>query len=315
MGISNQCYKNHLAKWTQELSNYRKIWPKYLFRHEPLENAIDIIRSGCLHSRQYAEQNGIIKSDIAPTSVISRTDTAHSNVRLYFRPRNPTQYRIEGIRKQENYYEEKHAGFLVMFVFEAEDILSMSTTKFSCGNMQSSESEIHDQDSGFSNLNFAAIYHDSINYDHQITRQKCAEVLVKDPLNLQQYLKHIIVKTDADSRTLKYLLRHNGLNSYITLVKKSMSPAIFFNQYTALEYIDATSDRLNFSAKATKSSGDIKCQIRLEHIVSKTKNFEIKANISGAKGYYVKHGCSPGQYLATVHLEDCLAHKSILTIV
>lgn len=314
MGISNKCYKDHLAKWTQELSNYRKIWPKYLFRHEPLENAIDIIRSGCLHSRQYAEQNGIIKSDIAPASIISSNYTAHSNVRLYFRPRNPTQYHIEGIRKQTDYFEHKHAGFLVMFVFRAENILTMPSTKFSCGNMQTKGSEIHDQDNGFNNLNFDAVYHDSINHDPQVTRQKCAEVLIKDPLNLQQYLKHIIVKTDADSRTLKYLLLHNGLNSYIALIKKSMTPAIFFNHYTALEYIDATSDRLNFSAKATNSSGDIKCQIRLEDTKSKTKSFEIKANISGAKGYYVQHGLNPGQYLATVHLEDCLAHKSILTI-
>ncbi len=211
MGITLARHQAHVAGFEAKFPNYRKAWPKYLYRHEPVENAIEVLKQGVLLSRVGALQCGVIKNDIAPANIINHNDAAHNFARLYFRPRNPTQYHVEGIRKPVDFYQGKHAGFLVMMLFNSENVLTANGTKFSCGNMQSNNSNVLDADLGFDMLNFEAIYHDSAQQDPEIVRQRCAEVLPTSPFSLAETLEHIVVRTDADVQTLKYLLEREGL--------------------------------------------------------------------------------------------------------
>lgn len=133
MGLSPRVARAHIDDWKERLARgnrpYRQHWPSRLFRHEPLENAVKILKSGVLLSRRDAASE--IERDIAPADIIASSEAAHGFVRLYFRPKSPTQYRIEGIRKPNELYQGRHAPVLFLMLFRAEDILTQQGVAFS----------------------------------------------------------------------------------------------------------------------------------------------------------------------------------------
>lgn len=60
MPISLAEAKAHIEFWQQKLGQsrapYRQFWPKFLFRHEEVANAVRILDSGFLLSRTEAER-------------------------------------------------------------------------------------------------------------------------------------------------------------------------------------------------------------------------------------------------------------------
>lgn len=314
MGISRQKFDAHKAKYKAKYQNYRKSWPHFLYRHEPIENAIKILRTGSLFSRNYALQHNLIGTDIAPDAVINSTDAAYKYARLYFRPKNPTQYHIEGIRKADSYYQGKHAGLTVMFLFEAASVLTRDSTRFSCGNMQSPLSEIYDGDDGFDKLNFDHIYHDSFHNDKEITRQRCAEVLPQSGLKLKDTLGYIVVRTDADLATLKHSLASMGLNCYLPIAKKTTGSALFFNRHTAVEHIDTSPDVVNFKLAGTDSDGKISTTIQILEVASRNSVFDLTSELDSNTRYSVKHKLAPGNYLINFTLEGVFAHESQIAL-
>ncbi len=210
----------------------------------------------------HAERENVVVNDIAPQDIIDNRGDAHACARLYFRPRAPTQYRVEGIRKPKDYYQEKHAGFLVMLALDAEAILTNPETQFSDGNMQSHASEVYDDD-GFDELQFSGIYHDQANPSRDQIRQRCAEVLATSPLLLEHTLKHIIVRTDADVQTLYCRLDDLGLGYLSDKVRRSQGTGVFFNEYTALEFIDSEPGRITFRVKESRSGTNVDIRMRV----------------------------------------------------
>ena len=77
----------------------RRFWPRWLFRSDHVENAAAILNSGRLLSRAAAEDGDLIRTDSGSQQYVGQLSSPHRNlVRLYFRPRTPTQYANEGIR-------------------------------------------------------------------------------------------------------------------------------------------------------------------------------------------------------------------------
>jgi hypothetical protein len=164
MHITPELFEAHIASWRERLAKsggrpYRQNWPGRLFHHAPLENAVEILTSGNLLSRTASA--AARKRDVADPNVIATTTVAHDFVRLYFRPRTPTQYHIEGIRKTTDLLRpDVHAPVIVVFVFEALAVLSRPNTRVSDGNMQSFYTAVHDTEHGLYELDFDSIYHD-----------------------------------------------------------------------------------------------------------------------------------------------------------
>ena len=314
MGITLARHQAHVVKFEAQFPNYRKAWPKFLYRHEPIDNVIEILREGALLSRADAFQRRIIINDIAPNDIINRNDAAHNFARLYFRPRNPTQFHVEGIRKPEDFFQGKHGGFLVMLLFNSEKVLTTHGTQFSCGNMQSGTSTVQDGDHGFDVLNFDAIYHDIAYPDANVIRQRCAEVLPVSPFPLEETLEHIVVRTDADVLTLKYLLSNAGLATYLPKVRKTTGGGIFFDWYTAFDFIDTAPGRIIFKVRPSRSNGDIATQLDVFSPDGQNKLVSVDCELLGATTYFIEHTLAPGQYLAIANLEGCFAHKSMITI-
>ena len=74
------------------LTKSQQWWPDYLFHFTDILNAVKILNDGVMFSRLQLEKNKELITDIASKKVIESTDLKWKNhVRLYFRPRTPTQ--------------------------------------------------------------------------------------------------------------------------------------------------------------------------------------------------------------------------------
>src|SRR2546426_496311 len=74
-------------------------WPSFLFRVDDVRAAASILERGALCSRNRASALGLLQHDSASRGVIEHSpDWIKDCVRLYFRPRTPTEFRSEGFR-------------------------------------------------------------------------------------------------------------------------------------------------------------------------------------------------------------------------
>jgi hypothetical protein len=213
MGITDARASRHIAEWESRLSvgahTHRSRWPSRLFHHSPIENTARILTDGYLLSRHGSTTHR--KLDVADTSVIQHRDTAHQFARLYFRPRTPTQFHIEGVRKQGDYYNgdpSAHAPTLVMLIFDSRTILTRDGVRFSTGNMQSFDAMHGDTDEFFDTIEFMKVYHEGgKGGDRSITHCRCAEVLAPSPMLIADSLTSIYCRSAAERMTLLHELR------------------------------------------------------------------------------------------------------------
>lgn len=121
------------ADW---LGTARRWWPDFLFHVTDIQNAVSVLRMAALLSRHEAENLDVMTTDNASPGVIARTDEKWRDyVRLYFRPRTPTQYRNEGIRPTNRIELNAHCPVPIFFLFDSFSILSRDDSRFSYGNL------------------------------------------------------------------------------------------------------------------------------------------------------------------------------------
>ena len=242
MPVSPELIEQHVQAWETRLSfGHRRHWPSRLFRHEVLENSVELLRSGALLSRSDAV--ALMKRDVAPEDIINANGLAHQFARIYFRPRTPTQYRIEGIRKPAEIWNGRHAPVIYMFVFRSRELLTRAGVHFSRGNMQVADAEVLDGDVAFQALSFDKIYHEGPyspeNADIKVWR--CAEVLVESPLPLDEALEAIVCRSDAERKTLLYALGDAGAH-WSEKIRVMTQPGYFNAEYAFVESVDLAGD-------------------------------------------------------------------------
>jgi len=243
MALTGSFVDSHIAYWEQRLNNpamgHRSRWPSKLFHHAPIENAVSILRSGELLSRE--DSNGVRTVDVADPDVIATRSAAHGFARLYFRPRTPTQFRIEGIRKSSDTnggYQSTHAPILIVFVFSARKILSAQGVCFSDSNMQSPFARYGDDEDFFSTIAFNKVFHEgSIGQDRSIIALRCAEVLVPSPLLIEHVLEHIYCRSSAERSALLYRLGTQA-RKWRDRIRVSDDIAVFEKRYTFVEQVE-----------------------------------------------------------------------------
>ena len=118
------------------IDSAREWWPRYLFHCTDILNVVNVVKSGELLSRAQAKQSGNLRVDIAAPDIIDRTDAEWQDyVRLYFRPRTPTQYRNEGFRPVSRLELGAHCPVPVYLLFDAYQVLSRQDSRFTEGNL------------------------------------------------------------------------------------------------------------------------------------------------------------------------------------
>jgi hypothetical protein len=202
--------KFHIETWAARLGPLNW-WPRYVYHFTDVNNAASIIQSGCLYSRAEVEQRGLMRVDNASSEIIQQTRPEYLNyVRLYFRPRTPTQYRNEGIRPiNQRELGGAHCPVPVYFCFDALTVLAQDDTECSNGNMASAWVSHSDKRDFFLSIPFHLVFHNrSFTPDErdEIVFRRNAEVLVPGSLPLDHALKFIACRSAAERQTLLHLL-------------------------------------------------------------------------------------------------------------
>lgn len=130
-------------EFNERILSSRSHWAGYVYHFTHLTNAIEIINSQKILSRNAALEKGF--SDAAG-SVVDRKHDAHQFARFYFRPQTPTQFYNEflGIDSSSKYYNQARNLNLprcpvpIFFLFDIKEILSKmgNDVSVSNGNMQ-----------------------------------------------------------------------------------------------------------------------------------------------------------------------------------
>jgi hypothetical protein len=250
MTLSTEFVDKHITEWEAALTRpaypFRSKWPSRLFHHAPLENAVRIIIDGNLRSRNDPANQR--ERDVAGAGVIDARQHAHDSVRLYFRPRNPTQWHIEGIRKSGEcqYGEAAHAPVLIMLVFEARRVLSLPGVQFCDRNMQLGAAEPHDTEEYFAAILFDKVYHmGGTGGDTSIAQHRCAEVLVPSPLPLDGSLQWIYCRSSAERATLLHHLGAYG-EQWAPRILISDDLLVFERNYVFVEHVSLSQRGVSF---------------------------------------------------------------------
>ena len=193
------------------LDGNRKRWPNWLFRSDHVENAAAILNSGKLLSRAAAQRSGLIVKDSGSPRHVGQLSAEHrSYVRLYFRPRTPTQYRNEGIRPAGKIELDAHMPVPVYLLFSSS-LLMESDVEFTRGRL-THETEIGNSVEFLRDMAFSDIYHDrgvgavgGSDRRSEILNARHSEVVVKDELQLE-HAKHIVCRSAPERETLVSLL-------------------------------------------------------------------------------------------------------------
>ncbi|MBD8555437.1 DUF4433 domain-containing protein [Rhizobium sp. CFBP 8762] len=316
MALSRQHVQAHIATWAETLgksyNSYRHKWPTYLFHHSPLQNAVEILLSGQLRSRN--DPNNPHPLDVAAPGVIDARQEAHAFVRMYFRPCTPTQYRIEGIRKagEAKYGDQSHAPFLVMFVLDAKAILTRAGTHFSDRNMQTGGAAHTDTHQFFSSIPFDKVYHvGGTSHDMSIIQHRCAEVLASSPMPLNETLQWIYCRSNAERETLLYHLRGSRID-WAPRIIVSDDLKVFQREYTFVETVRLISNGVIFQLNPRLDGGTVAIDLR----VTDAKGQQVAAFIKGdfppipPTSLHWRHACDlkPGRYTVQIMLEGHLAY-------
>ena len=320
MGLSLAKAQSHIVKWCESLStpsahNYRRKWPKYLFHHASLTNAAGILQASALLSREDAALR--IHDDVAPAEVISRRSDAHKFVRLYFRPRTPTQYQVEGIRKADECYLgdiSNHIPVLYMFLFSAESVLTLDGTQFSNGNMQSPQTKYDGSSEFFDSIQFDKVFHEG-SFDQSekdtVLKARCAEVLTSSPLPLNEHLKFVLCRSEAERHTL--LNAHPYANSALKAKIRTVTEVgIFQSLYTYVKGVDLLSDNCLIQFAPRRDGKAVECELFVKNVDGHVIRRLPAKSIDPAKRLRVTFGqpLRTGQFQVDIYLEGHLAYRN-----
>jgi len=232
-----------------KLDGSRRWWPRWLYRSDHVENAADILNSGRLLSRGAAKNENVIRVDSGSPQYVEQLSNEHRNlVRLYFRPRTPTQYANEGIRPKSMIQYGAHMPVPVYLLFTA-NLLAEEGVYFIKGRL-TEEAAVGDSADFLKSIDFGDVYHDGgVGWLGEqgrrpvILNARHTKVVVKNELSLDK-LKHIICRSAAERETLLNMLAPEAKDQWLKRIHVDEGYRIMFEK------------RGTFVKKARLSSGE-----------------------------------------------------------
>ena len=258
--------REHIARLANApwIGPARRWWPRYLFHCTDLLNVVNILQSGELLSRTQAQLSASLRVDIAAPDIIERTDAEwHDYVRLYFRPRTPTQYRNEGFRPASELELGAHCPVPVYLVFGAYAVLARPDSLFTEGNLAVGAKPMRTI-GDLSRLPFEHIYHDtSIEPQErsQIVFHRNAEVLIPHRLGLRN-VRHVLCRSQAEYETLRNLLAPRAWDMWAAKVGVVPRLNLFHSRWSFVEQVELADERVLFRFnQATTTPGPFAARV------------------------------------------------------
>ena len=235
--------EGHLASLKQEpwLGSPRRWWPDYLFHCTDIRNAVRILDSGQLLSRTQAQATGQLQVDIAAPDIIDQTSAEwRDHVRLYFRPRTPTQFNNEGFRPMGQWSQGAHCPVPVYLLLDAKSVLSRAECLFTDGNVAADAVPMESMDQ-LRQVPFRLVYHDTW-FDPPeratIVYHRNAEVLIPQRLDLQT-VRWVFCRSPAEYETLLHLLPPGTRGRWVKRI--GVQPRLFYNRWTFVQQTEMSS--------------------------------------------------------------------------
>lgn len=266
MALSAAFVDAHIRDWEARLVGpsfpHRSKWPSRLFHHSPIENIVRILNSGQLLSRN--DSVNVRARDVAADGIIGLRQEAHECVRLYFRPRTPTQYHIEGIRRRTECQagQDAHAPILVMLLLDARHVLTQPGVQFSDRNMQRGDRTVGETEQFFATIPFDKVFHEGgIGTDRSIIAYRCAEVLPVSPFAIRNALHAICCRSNAERDTLLYLLGHQA-SIWSNQILVSDDLRVFNKMYAFVREVSLSQKGLILSINPRHDGGTIDLTVK-----------------------------------------------------
>ena len=231
------------ADW---LGTARRWWPDYLFHFTDIQNAVSILKTGALFSRLEAQKRNLMDTDNASQEILGSTDNEWKDyVRLYFRPRTPTQYRNEGFRPQEHRWQGAHCPVPIYFLFDSRSVLSRTDSRFTDGNLAANPMVYSDLQ-GLEQMPFEYVYHDSSipdNLKSQVIFHRHAEVVLPKQMDLSA-LRYIVCRSQAEYETLLHLLPQSALGRWRRIIRRDNQTRLFFKRWVYAQTVELSSSQI-----------------------------------------------------------------------
>ena len=225
---------------------HAKSWTKFAFHFTDITNAVEILASHTLYSRDKAIMSQVMHNDNASKQVIDLTSSNITNkVRFYFRPLTPTQFHNEGYKHEGVRFNGEHSANVpvpVFLVFHLEDLMKNPDIQFSEMSQAGIGSKICRTAEEFRQFNFTKIYSEGHNENfNEIKKYRHAELLLPGSYNIDDSLAYIVCRNEVERQSLLNLLLDKSITAYshyIQYIYVSSKRNMFF--YNGL-YIDSCS--------------------------------------------------------------------------
>ena len=301
------------ASW---LDRARQWWPACLFHCTDISNVVSILRQGEIVSRSRITSTGQLPMDIASPEVIAGTDPEWQDyVRLYFRPRTPTQYNNEGFRPVGQRALNSHCPVPVYLIFDALAVLSRTDSCFSDGNLGSAHASVDGYVSFLEQIPFTLVYHDTWfgpSERDQIIHHRNAEVLVPQKMGLES-LRYIGCRSDAEYKTLLHLLPPGTRSRWVGKLGVNPNLQLFNRKWTFVEQVDMSTENIVFRFNRNSCTpGPFDTHSEIEETATGMKyhwrNKEYQCNQVLELSLFNLR--SPSDYTARLFLDDQLAYAN-----
>ena len=179
-----------------------------------IENAISILTSCYVDSRNYANDKKTLVRDNASKGVLDNTnEQVKDYARFYFRPKTPTYFYMEGYHQAGLRYNNDDSVNMpvpVLLLFDLEKLLQDENTVFN--GIKASGNNFNPQKGvdAFGKLQFDMIYHDGafpIESAREIMNYRQAEILYPTRYPIANSLSKIICRSNSEVITLENRLK------------------------------------------------------------------------------------------------------------
>ncbi len=311
---------------TLGLKDVRRTWPRYLFHTAEIDNAVSILSTGVLYSRESAIQLQLQVKDTAHPGVISHTATLpQSCARFYFRPRTPTQYKTESFRPISQ-TEHPNYGIPVMLVFNAAEIATRIGTQFTDGNAGSVYHSQGDDVEFLRKIPFKSVYHEgrfSSEERNEIIHCRHAEALVPGGVQLDDTLEWIGLRSVAELDTLLCCLREENPHQYERYKGRarpdtlsSEAGPLFYREWTHFEEVWIADGKMKIRlsrekripAPSFKANFIVKSSDQTEVFAGKVA--DVTTAGTGIWTIALPEQCTKQSFIVEFRLDDRLAYRN-----
>lgn len=281
----------NLVEFYNGLKKYKGESP-YVYHFTHMFNAVEVIKTRKILSRDRAMELGLLKYDAAGT-VVYRSAKAHKYARFYYRTGTQTQFYNEclGRQRYDKYYSNAESNGLpmcpmpVFFKFNLQEVLMKHAGRcyYSTGNLQTNWAQVYRIIDNPNNIDCKNLYSRN-DYDRTVRDKKQQEFLVENEFDFSELKDYQIICYDKEeTEILKTIFKNDTICEHICCVKDYDCENVYQCDNPSLHFEFST----NNIKISTKYSGDYIFQVESPNI-NKIRVNNLPSDIKAIKSQIIQ---------------------------